>query len=332
LPADTDSDDWNILAKNPSHNWKTGEPANNIEYVRADLLATAGGEGNAPAESLIRNQAGSIIYDIFGPQHVRRNPPSRLVVQLGQLQDRITTALLAAHRATVATPAPAAAVADWNIKPTPELLDNWPVQDVLRLLAEWATHLLSYHNCDAHGYEGLQHAVVAARAHVETMPVPAADYKCAGLPDCKVLEGSIMEFFVHDKRCPASNRPAGLHDVVAPAAECVRQRLKPEAWHCQKCAGALKYEDEGVPIYVCDKCQMIWPASSIVQFGYADLTDEMFSDIITAPAADTQASDTAELADLRERYEFYKEYERPVVAKDYKRLLDLCGKLMGSQL
>jgi hypothetical protein len=96
-------------------------------------------------------------------------------------------------------------------------------------------------------------------------PAPAADYKCAGLPDCKVLEGSIMEFFVHDKRCPASNRSAGLHDIVA-------------------------------------------------------------------PAADTQASDAAEFADLRERYEFYKEYERPVVAKDYKRLLDLCGKLMGSQL
>lgn len=41
LPADTGADTWNILAKNPSRDWSTGEPANNIEYRRVFPASTA---------------------------------------------------------------------------------------------------------------------------------------------------------------------------------------------------------------------------------------------------------------------------------------------------
>lgn len=33
LPADTDADDWRILAKNPSRDWSTGKSANLLEYI-----------------------------------------------------------------------------------------------------------------------------------------------------------------------------------------------------------------------------------------------------------------------------------------------------------
>jgi hypothetical protein len=59
------------------------------------------------------------------------------------------------------------------------------------------------------------------------------------------------------------------------------QQLKPEAWHCQKCAGQLKYDGK---CYRCDYCQMMWPANNIILFAYADLTDEMF---VTQPATNS---------------------------------------------
>lgn len=40
---------------------------------------------------------------------------------------------------------------------------SWPVSDVLKKLADAAEHLLRDHNCDAHGWEGITHAVDAAR-------------------------------------------------------------------------------------------------------------------------------------------------------------------------
>lgn len=70
-------------------------------------------------------------------------------------------------------PADLASVApNWNIQASAELLDNWPIRDVLARLAEAATHLLTDHDCDAHGYEGLQHAVVAARAYTAEAQPP----------------------------------------------------------------------------------------------------------------------------------------------------------------
>lgn len=63
------------------------------------------------------------------------------------------------------TRAPVDSQPNWNIAANEALLNNWPIRDVLNRLAEAATHLLSDHDCDAHGYEGLQHAVVAAREH-----------------------------------------------------------------------------------------------------------------------------------------------------------------------
>lgn len=63
---------------------------------------------------------------------------------------------------------------NWNVEPSAKLLENWPIKDVLTRLAEAATHLLSDHDCDAHGYEGLQHAVVAARAHADLLDRSAA--------------------------------------------------------------------------------------------------------------------------------------------------------------
>jgi hypothetical protein len=43
----------------------------------------------------------------------------------------------------------------------------WPVPDMLARLADAADHLLTVHSCDRHGYEGVQHAIVAARAWLE---------------------------------------------------------------------------------------------------------------------------------------------------------------------
>lgn len=51
------------------------------------------------------------------------------------------------------------------------------------------------------------------------------------------------------------------------------RHLKPEAWHCQKCAAQLVYDGES---YVCNRCERLWPAENIVLFAYADLSDEMF--------------------------------------------------------
>jgi hypothetical protein len=50
-------------------------------------------------ESRIRNQAGSIIYQVFGAQNIRHKPERKIVQQLSKLQDLITNALLVAHRA-----------------------------------------------------------------------------------------------------------------------------------------------------------------------------------------------------------------------------------------
>lgn len=63
---------------------------------------------------------------------------------------------------------------DWNIEATDALLDNWPIRDVLVALTHAATHLLTDHDCDAHGYEQLQHAVVAARRHADLLDSKAA--------------------------------------------------------------------------------------------------------------------------------------------------------------
>jgi hypothetical protein len=47
--------------------------------------------------------------------------------------------------------------------------------------------------------------------------------------------------------------------------------IPPENWHCQKCAGPFVFDGNS---YACDRCEMMWPAAHIVQFGYADLTRE----------------------------------------------------------
>lgn len=49
LPRDTDADAWNILAKNPSRDWSTGEPGDNIEYARVSPVPA---EDGAPAPPL----------------------------------------------------------------------------------------------------------------------------------------------------------------------------------------------------------------------------------------------------------------------------------------
>jgi hypothetical protein len=78
-----------------------------FEYIRADLVkpvdeAVADGKF---FEARIRNQAGNIIYEVFGAQNLRYKPERLIIKQLSALQDLITDALLAAHR-SVSTPAP----------------------------------------------------------------------------------------------------------------------------------------------------------------------------------------------------------------------------------
>lgn len=63
---------------------------------------------------------------------------------------------------------------NWNIELSAQLLANWPIRDVLVGLAYAATHLLTDHDCDAHGYEQLQHMVVAARGHADLLDRQAA--------------------------------------------------------------------------------------------------------------------------------------------------------------
>lgn len=58
---------------------------------------------------------------------------------------------------------------NWNIEASDALMDNWPLRDVLVALTHAATHLLTDHDCDAHGYEQLQYAVVAARRHADLL-------------------------------------------------------------------------------------------------------------------------------------------------------------------
>ena len=42
-------------------------------------------------ENEVRNRVGRVIYDIFGPQRVRRKNPSKLARQCAELQERFTT-------------------------------------------------------------------------------------------------------------------------------------------------------------------------------------------------------------------------------------------------
>lgn len=49
------------------------------------------------------------------------------------------------------------------------LATPWPVQDVLAKLADAADHLLNYHDCDRHGYEGVVAARDAARTIVAAL-------------------------------------------------------------------------------------------------------------------------------------------------------------------
>lgn len=76
------------------------------------------------------------------------------------------------------------------------------------------------------------------------------------------------------------------HEESQPPAPAVRAAaLKPEAWHCYKCARHLKFNNDGTPTYACESCQMMWPAENIVLFAYADLTDEMFAHLPREPQA-----------------------------------------------
>ncbi len=45
----------------------------------------------------------------------------------------------------------------------------WPILDVLERLAAAADHLLEFHSCDHLGYEGINAARDAARAHVSRL-------------------------------------------------------------------------------------------------------------------------------------------------------------------
>lgn len=48
--------------------------------------------------------------------------------------------------------------------------EPWPIPDILNRLAGAAEHLLSVHSCDAHGYEGVDAAIKAARALSDEPP------------------------------------------------------------------------------------------------------------------------------------------------------------------
>lgn len=66
----------------------------------------------------------------------------------------------AAHLPSAVAPTDDADLARWGD------VDNWPVGDVLSLLADATEHLLSDHNCDVHGWETFKYAAIAARQHV----------------------------------------------------------------------------------------------------------------------------------------------------------------------
>jgi hypothetical protein len=74
LPADTDHDTWNILAKNPSRNWKTGEPANNIEFVRATQPATTPSD-DGWCDCVCHPSAKAVDYKYSRCVHCATTPP-----------------------------------------------------------------------------------------------------------------------------------------------------------------------------------------------------------------------------------------------------------------
>jgi hypothetical protein len=79
------------------------QPVRGQELCYACANATADSDSRTQQdgffEARIRNQAGNIIYEVFGAQNIRYKPERKIVQQLSKLQDLITNALLVAHRA-----------------------------------------------------------------------------------------------------------------------------------------------------------------------------------------------------------------------------------------
>lgn len=120
LPADTDADTWNVLAKNPSRDWSTGKPANNIEYARVHA-ADAGPRGDA--QSLMEQVEALTLDDNYSSHYLYGFELCRVQVLNVIKSNAATIASPTGAESDLISRKVAVEIADARLKDVPDTVD-----------------------------------------------------------------------------------------------------------------------------------------------------------------------------------------------------------------